>query len=295
MSQQSSQIVSRGFEYGVQHLLTTRAGLLTDILNEMLNLSTKQVQDLCDLGAIYVQGERISQLTEWPAQTYVRVHTKPRRFPIAKIDWRKTILFTHADFLVINKPAGIPCHASVDNIQENLLKSLSDLLGEKLFITHRLDVPTAGLLVVARTLEFQAAFNRALGEKSVRKFYHARCTRQAPALGRHVHYMLESFNSPKKMSSNADDGQRCELEVLSVQAEDDIFTTEIELLTGRTHQIRAQMSFVGSPLENDSLYGAEKVFPDERIGLRAQRIAFNHSASGEAFSFNLNLEGSTLA
>lgn len=287
MSQQDPQIVSRGFEYGVQHLLTSRTGALDQVLSEMLNLSTEKIASLCNLGAIYVNGERVSELVETPAQTYVRVHTKPRRFPVHEIVWKNKIIFNHPDFLVINKPAGIPCHSSVDNTQENLLKSLSDLLGEKLFITHRLDVPTAGILVVAKNLKFQSLFNRSLSEKLVRKFYVARCTGARPALGRHVHYMIDSFKAPKKLSEKPEDGQRCELEVLSVEEADGVFETHIELLTGRTHQIRAQMSFMGSPLENDSLYGAEKISANEQIGLQAQKITFTLPDSPEQFVFEL--------
>ena len=217
MSQTSLNLEQRGFEYGVQHILSPRSASLEEILNEMLNLSTSQVDDLRHLGAIYVQGLRIQESLTLDTGNYIRVHTKPRRFPIHEINWTERVIFEHADFLVLNKPAGIPCHASVDNTQENLLSALRSLYGTEFFITHRLDVPTSGLLIVAKNKNFQKSFNQILQEKKIRKIYRALCTKKEPAIGRLRHFMIESPRAPKKLSHDPIDGQICELEILSVK------------------------------------------------------------------------------
>lgn len=287
MPQSSPNLEQRGFEYGVQHILSPRTAPLEDILGEMLNLSTADTDFLLDIGAIYIQGSRISESLTLASGTYVRVHTKPRRFPVNSVDWASRIVFSHKDFLVLNKPAEIPCHASVDNIRENVLNSLTELFGREFFITHRLDVPTSGLLVVARTKDFQKSFNEILQKKSVRKIYRAICTEKAPSLGRLRHYMIDSPRAPKILSLDPEAGLLCELDVLSVTASGNLFAVDIELLTGRTHQIRAQMSFEGAPLENDFMYGAEKISAEDKIGLCAREISFAHPATGENFHFQL--------
>lgn len=288
MSDESEKILQRGFEYGVKHILSPRSGALSAILPSTLDISEAEIKNLLSLGAVYVEGTRTLEDIGVAEQTYIRVHTKPRRFPSRDIDWNTRILFKHDDFILINKPAGLPCHASVDNIQENLLAYLHQVTQENFLITHRLDVPTQGLLILARNKEFQKDFNQMLKDRSVRKIYRAVCTKNSPRLGTYVHYMIDSPRAPKTLSLSAEDGQRCELEVLSCKASELGFEVDIELLTGRTHQIRAQMSFSGSPLRGDVLYGAEKIYEIDQIDLLAHELRFKHPRSQEEFHFKIS-------
>lgn len=292
MSEPSLSLEQRGFEYGVKHLMTTRPGSLLDVLAECLTLPFEDLSYLLFLGAIYVQGQRVSQEFEVKLNTYIRVHTKPRRFPKNDGLWRERILFENKNFVAVNKPPGLPCHPSVDNIRENLLCYLQEDLKTEFFLTHRLDVPTSGILVVAKSKEFQSAFNLLLKNRGLRKIYRAVCTGKAPQQGLHTHYMEPSPRAPKKVSAEFSEGQAiCQLEVLSATAlTGQTYEVNINLMTGRTHQIRAQLSRLGSPIQGDTMYGAEKIYADERIDLMACELQFADPLTQQAHHIKIHAE-----
>lgn len=265
--------MGRGFEYGVIHWRSQAPGRLCDQIQSTLGLDLDKLRTLFDLGAIYDDQKRISDwawlLEIADAGTYLRLHTQPRRFQIPD-NLAKHVLFVAEDFLVLNKPAGIPCHPTVDNKVENLVFALSQTRGEDLFVTHRLDVGTSGLLILARNKEFQRYFNRLLSEQKVTKIYEAQL--EKPMTGTFprelTHYMCPSPRAPKKLSLTPQPGwSPCRLRILEFQD----CQIRIELLTGRTHQIRAQLGFEGFPLAGDQLYGASYSAPFE---LRSSVIAF---------------------
>jgi 23S rRNA pseudouridine1911/1915/1917 synthase len=187
---------------------------------------------------------------------------QPKRYPVGGVDWPATVVHRNERFIVVHKPAGIPVHATLDNQIENVLHQLRVALDVPLYITQRLDTEVSGLIVFARTAEFQRQFNRFLVERTVRKRYRALLA-SAPETGRFVHYMEPSERSPKTIRSEAHaDWLECVLRVLSVKPAGcsipapHAFDVEIELETGRTHQIRAQLSALGSPIVGDKLYGS---------------------------------------
>lgn len=282
---------NNGFEYGVRHLLSPRSGLVSDVLlsnpEESLNgerLSVERFWELLQLGSIYVDGKRLSEDTPVLENTYIRLHTKPRRFPADLGKWRDHIIFENEDFLIVNKPSGLPVHASVDNRLENLQAYLSSYLGRELYVTHRLDVPTRGLLLFAKTKTFLSEFNKLLSERAVQKLYRARCEGQLLVPNLYQHFMEPSPRAPKKVSVAPHPlWQECLLRILTVKNLDitDMTNTvmpgqelTIELLTGRTHQIRAQLSAMKAPVIGDTLYGAKKQYAGEEIDLTAESLRF---------------------
>jgi 23S rRNA pseudouridine1911/1915/1917 synthase len=271
---------SRGFEYGVIHWRSKESGVLKTQLAQSLNLPENKLRELLNLGAIYSELGRMQRWDEFertsPASTYLRLHTRPRRFAHPQ-NLISRVVFSGDDFLVVNKPSGIPCHATVDNQVENLLSYLSQELALPLYITHRLDVGTEGLLVYAKTKIFQSTFNQALQQGLVSKTYLTK-VEGAPSWQPGdilTHWMKPSPRAPKELASTAYEGwARCQLKIISCLNSD----VELELLTGRTHQIRAQLSFSGHPLAGDTLYGA-KVSPETSLGdgfhLRSQSLRFD--------------------
>ena len=268
---------SRGHEYGVIHLLTEESGLLVEVLAKNLAIPESDIENLLNFGAIYLTNQRTTHNVQLKKQDYIRVHTKPRRFQRA-VNWENHILWQNENYIIINKPSGLPCHPTVDNLFENILTQLECFLGQKIFLTHRLDLPTTGLLVFAKTLNAQASFNKALANSEVSKIYEAVIEgQQAPALGTLTHHMEISPRAPKIVHAEKQENTvLCQLEILETKSVGDNTWVKIKLETGRTHQIRAQLSKIGFPIIGDIQYGAKtiKKIGWEEIELKSAEIVW---------------------
>lgn len=260
---------------GIVHFVSNRSGLWAEVVSDETDLKASQLLAWADFGGVYLNDSRIFINSEIKDQDYLRIHTNPRRYP--RIPLVKRVIIETDDILIVDKPSGLPCHPTVDNLRENLWFDLQDQLKQTLFPTHRLDVPTSGLMVLAKTAEAQVHFQNLLQEKKVNKIYQAIVMAPGPELGLHEHYMEKTRYAPKNVTDRKrPNTQVCQLNILNKEAiATDKVRLEIELITGRTHQIRAQLSFLGFPVMDDSLYGelGSKV-PDAAIQLRCIYLGF---------------------
>ena len=179
----------------IQHLIVNQPETLFSILQRELNISAERANFLLSMGAIYHNGERTLEDHLLQKNDLIRCHTEPRRFRV-NIDWNKHILFENQDFIVIDKPPGLPCQASLDNKIENLLYLLSEKYKQILLITHRLDVGTEGFIVLAKNKLFQKTFNHLLESREVIKIYECFTTGPQLAPGRLNHWMLPHPRAP---------------------------------------------------------------------------------------------------
>lgn len=271
----------------VHHLEAMTSGPITDVLEQQIHMPKSTSTALLHHGSIWANYVRVRENVQVEKGQYLRVHAQPRRFPVESINWKNTILHEEPDFLVINKPAGIPVHPTVDNWTENLLYCLEEFLKHPVLITQRLDTATAGLLILAKTKWFQAQFNKLLRERSLTKTYHA-LAKNPVATGEVLHYMKDTPHAPKQVFDEPFDGAlECRLIVRKCEPYESNYLLEIELLTGRTHQIRAQLAALGTPILGDKIYGSEASNPwqpqnyiaPEAIALRAYSLAFQHPAT----------------
>lgn len=253
----------------IHHQVQTRISL-----EELLQKHFLFHIDLISLGAIYLEKERLSHSIELQPGQILRIHSRPKRYPVQQYFWPERVLAENEFWLLVHKPAGIPCHPTLDNQKENVLIQMSEALGKRLFVTHRLDVPTEGLLLLAKTTAAQTEINQIFQSSQIEKIYEADSPFPTP-LGFYQHWMQNSPRAPKKIfSSPAQDRKECRLEILSCEKKETFYRHKIKLLTGRTHQIRAQMAFLGSPICGDSLYGAKEANSDS-ISLKAIELHGN--------------------
>lgn len=258
-------------------------------IEKLAQLELILIENLAHLGAIYINNRRTFENCKLEATDIIRVHSTPRRYPIQNIDWSKRILLEDDDFIIINKPSGIPTHATVDNWIENCHTQVENYLSQKLYVTHRLDRETSGVLVFAKNKKSLSEFNKALAARSVSKKYEALIEVQTSTPETNTiitHYMSPSPLAPKKVMSAAPVGeegwQKCELIVEDLKIlSDQIVQVKIQLLTGRTHQIRAQMNALGCPVLGDHLYNSKICFSrddnDQSIALHCSQIEFKIS------------------
>lgn len=278
-------ISAQGFEYGVKHFYNDRPGLITDILYSTLHMDQDQSLHLLNLGAVYVNNQRQSSDTFFESGKLFRVHTKPRRFP-TDYNWLEHIVFNHSDFLVLNKPAFIPSHPSVDNILDNSLTQLELATEEKLFITHRLDTLTEGLIVYAKNSAFVKHFNTLLQTRQIEKKYSCLVSSEKALPEKLIHYMQPSPRAPKVVSEIAEkDWLMCELIIEKQEALANVRRLKINLLTGRTHQIRVQLAAMKSPILGDKLYHSAEEWKTKGIALRACELQFTYK--DQIFKFSL--------
>ena len=152
-------------------------------------------------------------------------------------------------------------------------------------VPHRLDRPVSGLVVFAKTSKALVRLNRMFRMGEVHKTYWA-VTRQAPPETEGVleHWLVRN---PKQNKSYAYAGERpgakrAVLKYRLIGKSDNYCLLEVDLLTGRHHQIRCQLAAMGCPIKGDLKYGARRSNPDGSISLLARRVEFVHPVSGEA-------------
>jgi len=290
-----SSVISQGFEYGVKHFLSPKDDELINILRIMLeidhNISQEQLLFLIELGGVYINSQRgISPSMLIKKNDHVRIHTKPRRYNI-NINWATRIVAHFEDFIILNKPGGIPSHPSVDNRIENSLTQTARSINQELFVTHRLDTLTEGLIVYGKNPRFVHSFNNQLKDKTTTKKYIAvveTTNKLAPHL---VHYMEKTPRAPKTVSTVFHEGwDLCELKIENQKLLNSFSQVKINLLTGRTHQIRAQLSESGAPIIGDSMYGSKTTLPYSGIMLKAQEIQFNWNNQRHLFELDENFD-----
>ena len=236
----------------IAHHLIDQPTTLNDWAKSHFN-DLDRFQFLLDLGAIYHNKIRVQSDVSLSSGDYLRIHNNPRRF--SNFNW--SLIHRSDDFLVLNKPGGLPSHPTLDNSKENLKHLVESELGQTVYLPHRLDIVTSGLMVFALNPDFAGQFGKSLEAGEIEKSYTAFCSSPVE-LGVHTHYMLPSDRVPKQVVDSASAGAKeCRLKILSCEKENDFYKLEIQLITGRTHQIRAQLAHLGSPIIGDGFYHSD--------------------------------------
>lgn len=151
-------------------------------------------------------------------------------------------------------------------------------------VIHRLDRPVMGLVVFAKTSKALSRMNRLFQEREVRKIYWA-ITRNKPVekegtLTNYI-YSVEKNNKSYISSSPENGALKAVLDYRVISESDNYHLIEVELHTGRKHQIRVQLSSIGCPIKGDLKYGYQRSNPDGGISLQSHQIVFVHPVSGE--------------
>ncbi|NJL25772.1 MAG: RluA family pseudouridine synthase [Calothrix sp. SM1_5_4] len=250
-----------------------------DLPDLELRANHELVAHWLDWGCVYVDGARQRADSPLDPGQIVRLHTRPKRYPADE----GRIVFEDDAMIVFDKPAGLPTHPTLDNFIENAKTRLEERLGAALYTTHRLDIPTQGLLLFAKTTEAQTALNRLFARRQIEKIYHALAP-TAVAPGPLVHFINPDSRVPREITTEPRAGWwECHLEILDRGAHArGFFWHKLRLLTGKTHQIRAQFAASGAPLRGDSLYGAKDGAGS--LGLECYQLSFKLRSREYAFT-----------
>ncbi|WP_020569002.1 RluA family pseudouridine synthase [Neolewinella persica] len=216
------------------------------------------------------------------------------------------ILYQDDHLVVVNKPANllsVPDRYIADI--PNVTNMLGDMFGDPIIAVHRLDRPTSGCLVVARTPEAHKELNRQFQDREVDKVYHAIVEGQPANEETEVDEPIAA--NPGKLGAMmvSNKGKHA----LTIFKPMEFFGHQfslvgVQIFTGRTHQIRVHLAYAGYPLMVDPYYGKREEFKlseikrrynlkkdkEERpllsrVPLHASRLAFDHPETGERLSF----------
>lgn len=150
-------------------------------------------------------------------------------------------------------------------------------------VIHRLDRPTTGVVLFARTSKGLERMNKAFKERKTSKVYWAIVEGKVAKPGSLVHYLKKNPKNNKAtvFQRETEGAKRAELSYSVLNVGDRYTLLEVELGTGRHHQIRAQLATIGHPIKGDVKYGARRAERDRSICLHARTLAFDHPTTKE--------------
>ncbi|MCC5802867.1 RluA family pseudouridine synthase [Rossellomorea vietnamensis] len=255
------------------------------ILRKHWQAPKKLVHSMRMDGDVKVNGE----LTSWTSPLSQGDILQIRLFKEVEYDVPPTygeldVLFEDEHLIVVNKPAGIDTHPNTPDETDtlaNLVAFHHQANGERCRVLHihRLDRDTSGAIIFAKHPLSKAILDRLLAERQIKRTYHAlvhgrlkqkKGTISEP-IGRDRHH-----NTRRRVSPS---GQDAVTHYKVMEVRNPYTLIEVQLDTGRTHQIRVHMSHIGHPLAGDTLYGGKPVFT--RQALHAAQISFPHPLTGE--------------
>ena len=149
-------------------------------------------------------------------------------------------------------------------------------------VVHRLDRPTTGIVVFAKTSKALPRLNALFSNRETQKTYWAIVKNAPPKpIDTLTHYLKrnEKSNTSKAHLKEVHDSKLAVLEYQIIKKLDHYFALEIKLFTGRHHQIRAQLQFINCPIKGDLKYGFDRSNPDGGIHLHARKLVFIHPVS----------------
>lgn len=151
-------------------------------------------------------------------------------------------------------------------------------------VVHRLDRPTTGIVVFARTSKALTRLNELFSNRETQKTYWAIVKNKPPKTEDNLIHFLkrnEKNNTSKAHLKEVPESKKASLDYKIIAALNNYFALEINLHTGRHHQIRAQLSAIGCPIKGDLKYGFDRSNPDGGIHLHARKLVFIHPVTKE--------------
>ena len=195
------------------------------------------------------------------------------------------IVFADRDVVVVDKPGGMPSVPARTPLDPPAVAAVLAAEWGPLEAVHRLDRDTSGLLMLARTAAARAALGRAIESRRVAKRYLAIVAGVLPAARGTLHLPLAD-DSARPPAKRVDPilGRRATTRwqvIATVRRGDDVRTlVELEPVTGRSHQLRAHLAWLGCPIVGDRLYGRDGRGAPTRLALHAATLEFPHPDDG---------------
>lgn len=196
------------------------------------------------------------------------------------------VIFVDDHLLVVSKPAGLPTLVDGYHPEAPFLAGILKETYPALWVVHRLDRQTSGVIVFARTAAAHRLLNTQFEQRQAVKTYHALVWGVPAWDSRSIHQPLHA-DGDRRHRTVVDNqrGKPAETDLLVLERFDHFTLLQATPHTGRTHQIRAHLAALGHPIVSDPLYGGAELPSLPRLGLHAYSLKLFHPASGEEMEF----------
>lgn len=267
---------------------------------EVADISRSRAAKLLENGNVTLNGNPVSKNTKLKSGNKVKIFIPdPENYDAKPEDIPLDIVFEDDDLLVVNKPKGMVVHPAAGNYSGTLVNALMFHCGESLSgingvmrpgIVHRIDKNTSGLLMVAKNDIAHNHLANQIKEHSFTREYEAIVYGNLKNERGTVDAPIARNPKERKQMAVVSGGREAVTHYEVIERLNGFSHLKLRLETGRTHQIRVHMAYIGHPVAGDDVYGPKKVITSlSGQCLHAKRIGFVHPRTGEYIEFDSEL------
>lgn len=268
-------------------------------LAKLMGFSRSFAAEIAQAGGVSQEGRTLGKSDRLSAGAWLEVSWEDKAGPeVIPIHLPELgIVHDDDDIVVVDKPAGVAAHPSLGWTGPTVLGALAGAgyriatsgPPERQGVVHRLDAGTSGLMVVAKSERAYSSLKRAFKDREVEKIYHAVVQGHPDPLSGTIEGPIGRHPGSEWKFAVTREGKPSVTHYTTIEAFPYASLLEIELETGRTHQIRVHMSAQRHPCVGDAMYGADPTL-SARLGLtrqwlHAMRLGFRHPGTGEPVLF----------
>ncbi|MCD5028430.1 RluA family pseudouridine synthase [Enterococcus asini] len=279
--------------------LGEQSGRIDKVLSqELADYSRSQIQQWLKDERVMVNGTTVKANYKVKAGDQVTIIVpEPTVLELTPENIPLEIVYEDEDVAVVNKPQGMVVHPSAGHPNGTLvnallfhiqnLSSINDVIRPG--IVHRIDKDTSGLLMIAKNDFAHESLAKQLKEKTSLRKYVALIHGVIPHEKGVIDAPIGRSKTDRKMQAVIEEGKPAVTHFQVLERFADFTLVELQLETGRTHQIRVHMKYIGYPLAGDPVYGPKKTLPGKGQFLHAQVLGFEHPRTGEFLTFTAPL------
>lgn len=282
------------------HVLTQDYERADKAVSELLEVSRKRSRDLIDEGRVTIDGSTVKPSTALKAGTSLEIDLpQEKSLEVQPEAMDLDIVYEDADIIIINKPKGMVVHPAPGHMEHTLVNALlyhcKDLSGingvMRPGIVHRIDKDTSGLIAIAKNDNAHQKLAAQLADKTMHREYRAI-----------VHHPFPNTYGTIKAPIGRDEKDRQSMAVTAKNSKEAVTHFQVlenfqnyayvqcRLETGRTHQIRVHMKYIGHPVAGDPKYGPRKTLAAHGQLLHAWALELVHPVTGEHMRFEALLD-----
>lgn len=266
------------------------------LAEEMTDLSRSRIKELVQAGEVLVNGKKSKVSYKVQKGDLIQVTVLPLE-PLAleAENIPLDIVYEDEDVIVVNKPQGMVVHPAAGHPSHTLVNALlyhtRDLAdspeGFRPGIVHRIDKDTSGLLMVAKNAAARESLEKQLAAKSNKRQYLAIVHGNFAEEEGTIDAPIGRNPKDRKQMAVVEKGKSAVTHFKVLEQYQGYSLVECQLETGRTHQIRVHMAYIGHPLAGDPLYGPRKTLPGHGQFLHAKTLGFEQPRTGEWLEFSV--------